>query len=285
MQPRELIPNLFNNTKEYIKENWIHLLINVLSIIFLLLVWYLLVEAARSGNQFFQEYRLHQIPTPQETWNAFMDLLSPEETGVIHRPSILIHARASIWRVLVGFSLAVLVGIPSGLIMGRSRYAHDFGGPNVELLRPIPPLAWIGVGLLIFGHNVGYFIVFIGCLFPLILSTISGVKGVDEGLIEAARTLGAKRFDILRKVVLPGSLPSIVTGMRIGLGIGWMSIVAAEMVGKTDIYGLGYFVWISYDSYGNYDDMVAAMLFIGFIGWFMNFIIQKIEKRAIRWQE
>ena len=108
---------------------------------------------------------------------------------------------------------------------------------------------------------------------------------MDEGLIEASRTLGAKKLDILKKVVLPGSLPSIVTGMRIGLGIGWMSSVAAEMIGMTDIYGLGYFVWVSYFSYGRSDWMVAAMLFIGFIGWLMNFVIQKVEKRVIRWQE
>lgn len=285
MQPGKFIPNIISNVKEYIQKNWIHLLINVISIVFLLLFWHLLVEAARSGNQFLTEYRIHQLPTPLETWDAFVYLLDPPGEGVVVRTSIIRHAQASIWRVLVGFCLAALVGIPTGLIMGRSRYAHDFGGPIVELLRPIPPLAWIGVALLIFTRNVGYFIVFIGCLFPIILSTINGVKGVDEGLIEAAKTLGAKKLDILSKVVLPGSLPSIVTGMRIGLGIGWMSIVAAEMVGLTEVYGLGNFVLVSYGSYGRYDWMVAAMLFIGFIGWFMNYIIQKVERRAIRWQE
>jgi NitT/TauT family transport system permease protein len=281
VQPGKFI----SNAREYIQKNWKHLLINVISIIFLILIWYLLVESARSGNQFLLERRFHQLPTPSETWDAFVDSLTPSEEGVIYRASILEHAQASIWRVLIGFCLAAIVGIPFGLFMGRSQYFYDFGGPIVELIRPIPPLAWIGVGLLIFTHSVGLFIVFIGCIFPLILSTINGVKGLDEGLIEAARTLGAKRFDILRKVVIPGSLPSIVTGMRIGLGIGWMSIVAAEMVGMKEGLGLGYYVWISYDSYGAYDNMVAAMLFIGFIGWLMNFIIQKAEKRAIRWQE
>jgi NitT/TauT family transport system permease protein len=271
---------------DYIHKNWKHLIINILAIVFIIVVWYILVEAARGGNQFLMEHRLHDLPTPIETWEAFLDSLSPsEDFGVIYKPSILQHAGASIWRVLIGFSLAALVGIPSGLIMGRSRYASDFGAPIVELIRPIPPLAWIGVGLLIFTYNVGYFIVFMGVIFPLILSTVNGVKSVDEELIEAAKTLGANRINILRKVVIPGALPSIVTGMRIGLGIGWMSIVAAEMVGMREGLGLGYYVWVSYDSFGKYDYMVAGMILIGFIGWLMNAVIQRVEKRMIPWQE
>ncbi|UCF07777.1 MAG: ABC transporter permease [Thermoplasmata archaeon] len=271
--------------KEYFLQNWKHIIINIFSIIFVLVLWYVVIQAARGGNQFLMEYHIHLLPTPQETWTTFVESLSPEESTTIYRFSILDHATASIWRVLVGFTLACLVGIPSGLLMGRSRYAADFGGPLVELIRPIPPLAWIGVGLLVFTFNVGYFIVFIGVLFPTILSTINGVKAVDEGLIEAAKTLGAKKVDIFRKVIIPGSMPSIVTGMRIGLGIGWMSIVAAEMVGMRDARGLGNYLLTSYDSYSAYDKMIAGMLFIGFIGWLMNFIIQKIEKRVIRWQE
>ncbi len=270
----------------YIKKNWKHLLINFLAIIFIIVVWALLVEAARGGNQFLMEHSIHDLPTPLETWNAFLDSLTPsEQKAPIYKPSILQHAGASIGRVIIGFFLASLVGIPSGLVMGRSRYASDFGGPIVEIMRPIPPLAWIGVGLLIFTYNVGLFIVFIGVIFPLILSTVNGVKSVDEELIEAAKTLGAQRMNILRKVVIPGALPSIVTGMRIGLGIGWMSIVAAEMVGMKEGLGLGYYVWIMYDSYGDYNHMVAGMIFIGFIGWLMNIIIQKTERRIIRWQE
>jgi ABC-type nitrate/sulfonate/bicarbonate transport system permease component len=146
-------------------------------------------------------------------------------------------------------------------------------------------LAWIGVGLLVFTYNVGLFIVFIGVVFPVVLSTVNGVKAVEEGLIEAARTLGANRVNIFKKVVIPGSLPSIVTGMRIGLGIGWMSIVAAEMVGMRKGEGLGYYVWVMYDSYGDYSHMVAGMILIGFIGWLMNTVIQKIERRMIRWKE
>jgi ABC-type nitrate/sulfonate/bicarbonate transport system permease component len=257
----------------------------VLAVIDIILIWFIIVEAARGGNQFLMEHRLHKLPTPLETWEAFLQAIPSSTSGVIYKPSILEHAGASIGRVLIGFSLAALVGIPSGLIMGRSKYASDIGGPIVELIRPIPPLAWIGVGLLIFTYNVGYFIVFIGVVFPMILSTVNGVKAVDEELIEAARTLGANNLNIFRKVIIPGSLPSIVTGMRIGLGIGWMSIVAAEMVGMREGLGLGYYVWVNYDSYGFYDNMVAGMILIGFIGWLMNFVIQRVEKRLIKWQE
>jgi NitT/TauT family transport system permease protein len=272
--------------KTYLKNNWKHLLINVIAIIFLIVLWYLLVTAADGGNQFLQENHIHELPTPGETWDAFVESLTPSgENELRYRPSIFQHAWASIVRVIIGFFLAALVGIPTGLVMGRYRYASDFGSPIVELIRPIPPLAWIGVGLLVFVHNVGYFIVFIGCVFPLILSTVSGVKAVDEGLIEASKTLGANNFQILGKVVIPGALPSIITGMRIGLGIGWMSIVAAEMVGLQEGLGLGYYLWVNYDSYGFYDHMVVGMLFIGLIGWIMNMIIQRAEKRMIRWKE
>lgn len=286
VEAKEFITRFLKRNKTYLEKNWKHLLTKVLSIVFVIMIWFILVEAARGGNQFLMEHRLHQLPTPFETWEAFLDSLSPSaDAGIIYKPSILQHAGASIWRVLIGFSLAALVGIPSGLIMGRSKYASDFGGPIVELFRPIPPLAWIGVGLLVFTYNVGLFIVFIGVVFPIILSTINGVKAVDEELIEAAKTLGANRINILRKVVIPGALPSIVTGMRIGLGIGWMSIVAAEMVGMREGLGLGYYVWIMYDSYSDYAHMVAGMLLIGFIGWLMNTVIQKMERRMIRWQE
>jgi ABC-type nitrate/sulfonate/bicarbonate transport system permease component len=282
----QVIADLPSRIKDYCLLNWKHILIRISSIIFVLVLWYVLIIIARGGNQVLMEYRIHLLPTPQETWSTFVESLSPsDESATIYEISILDHAWASIWRVIVGFTLAALVGIPSGLLMGRNIYAEDFGSPIVELIRPIPPLAWIGVGLMIFEHNVPYFIVFIGALFPMILSTISGVKALDEGMIEAAKTLGAKRFDIFRKVIIPGSLPSTVTGMRIGLGIGWMTIVAAEMVGLTGPVGLGHYLLTSYLSYSAYDKMVSAMLLIGFIGWFMNYIIQKFEKRAIKWQE
>jgi ABC-type nitrate/sulfonate/bicarbonate transport system permease component len=277
---------LIKNSIGYCRNNWKHILINIIAILFLLVLWYSLVMAARGGNQFLLENRIHQLPTPGETWDAFVESLTPSGgSSTIYKFSILEHAGASIVRVLVGFSLAAIVGIPSGIIMARYRYASDFGSPIVELFRPIPPLAWIGVGLLVFTHNVGYFIVFIGCLFPLILSTISGVKAIDETLIEAAKTLGANKYQVLSKIVIPGAMPSIVTGMRIGLGIGWMSIVAAEMIGLRSAKGIGNYLWVSFDSLGAIDRVVAAMLFIGFIGWIMNTIIQTFEKRMIRWQE
>ncbi len=282
----ELIASFPRRSSTYLQKNWDHLLIKILAVVDIILIWYILVEAANGGNQFLMEHRVHQLPTPLETWNAFVESLTPSDPSDLrYKPSILFHAGASIGRVLIGFTLAALIGIPSGLIMGRSSYASDIGGPIVELIRPIPPLAWIGVGLLIFTYNVGYFIVFIGVVFPIILSTVNGVKAVDEELVEAAKTLGANKVNIFRKVIIPGSMPSIVTGMRIGLGIGWMSIVAAEIVGLTAGEGLGYYVLSMYADYSYYDHMVAGMLFIGLIGWLMNFVIQRIERRLVKWQE
>jgi NitT/TauT family transport system permease protein len=280
--PKVLIANSF----EYVKENWKHIIINIFSIIFLLVLWHVLVTAAEGGNQLLMEYRIDEIPTPGETWDAFVESLTPSgEDELIYRPSILQHAWASIIRVIIGFFIAALVGIPSGVIMARERYVKDFTNPFVELLRPIPPIAWIGIALVVLRHNMVFFIVFIGCLFPLVLSTESGVRAVDKDLIEAARTLGAKKFHVLRKVIIPAATPSIITGMRIGLGIGWMSIVAAEMLGLREGLGIGYYLWLNYESYGFLDNVVVAMLIIGLIGWTMNTIIQRIEKRITRWKE
>ena len=163
-------------------------------------------------------------------------ILPPPSTVLVTMISMLgngeifMHAGYSLMRVLLGFVVAAVVAIPLGIAMGWVREISYIMDPIMEVLRPIPPIAWIGLALLWFGLglNSAVFLVFIGAFFPILLNTVSGVRSVDKKLIEVAYTFGARDLEVLRKVVIPASLPTIFTGMRVGMGIGWMCVVAAR---------------------------------------------------------
>jgi len=175
------------------------------------------------------------------------------------------HIVSSLLRIMQGFALAMALAVPLGLASGWVRWVEEFTGPVIELIRPIPPLAWIPFAIYFFGDPFdAIFIVFLAAFFPIFLSTAAGVKAVDPTLIDVARTLGARRVALFAKVVVPAALSHIVTGLRIGLGIAWMSIVAAEMVGVKG-GGLGVYVW-SMAEVGRFDAVFAGMALIGLIG-------------------
>jgi NitT/TauT family transport system permease protein len=150
------------------------------------------------------------------------------------------------------------------------------------VIRQIPPIAWIPIAVFVFIYGEVIFIVFIGVVFPLILNTAHGVRSVNIKLIESAQTLGANGAQILRKVIIPASLPSILTGSRIGLGVGWMCIVAAEMIADIPV-GLGYHVWNT-ATLGHYSEMVATMGVIGLVGYLMNEVILITDRRSLKWR-
>jgi len=156
--------------------------------------------------------------------------------------------------------------------------------PLIQLLRPIPPIAWIPLALAWF--KIGFasivFIIFIGALFPILLNTIDGVKRVNKTWIEASIMFGANELQTLRKVILPASLPTIWTGLRVGFGIAWMSVVAAEMLPGTSS-GLGYLIIYSYN-FGQLQVTVAGMVVIGLIGLSVDTLLRSIEKRRFAWQ-
>jgi ABC-type nitrate/sulfonate/bicarbonate transport system permease component len=157
--------------------------------------------------------------------------------------------------------------------------------PLFELIRPIPPLAWIPIAILWFGIGIksAAFIIFLGAFFPILLNTISGVLTIPTILIEAARTLHAKKKDIFVKVLLPGAVPSIFVGMRIGIGIGWMTLVAAEFTGVKEGYGLGYMIMTARDIQRP-DEILAGMLIIGVIGLLIDIGLRATESKTIKWQ-
>jgi NitT/TauT family transport system permease protein len=242
--------------------------------LFLILIW--------QGLSSIQVIPSYKLPSPVEIVLGFKDLLI---VGVPPGNLLHNHMLYSLYRVALGYAIAALLAIPLGLLMGWSAGLLRMVRPLFELIRPIPPLAWIPIAILWFGIGIksAAFIIFLGAFFPILLNTISGVLSIHPILIEAARTLHAREKDIFLKVLLPGAVPSIFVGMRIGIGIGWMTLVAAEFTGVKEGYGLGYMIMTARDIQRP-DEILAGMLVIGVIGLLIDIGLRAIESRMIKWQ-
>jgi ABC-type nitrate/sulfonate/bicarbonate transport system permease component len=190
------------------------------------------------------------------------------------------HIVASLGRVVVGFTLAAVTAIPLGIAIGRYKRIDSILGPVIEATRPIPPLAWIPVSIIVFGIASGQpFIIWIGAFFPILTNTTTGVKRTEPVHIDVAKTLGANEMQILSKIVLPSASPEIFAGLRIGFGIGWMCLVAAEMVGGG--LGLGFLI-IDKQANGRTAEMIIGMLLIGLIGFFISYFFLYVEKKLLK---
>lgn len=240
------------------------------------------------------------LPTVSEV----ADLLAAPTEGLISMGSLLSNVLVSLIRVLMGYIVAVALAIPLGILMGTYGRVYSMLNNFLSLFRPIPPLAWVplvtawfGVSSLagplgleqgqwyIYLSNLKFsmlFIIFIGAFYPILTSTIYGVKNVHHTLIEASRVLGADEWTIFRKVVLPAAMPSIVTGLRIGLGIAWMCLVSAEML-PGSLSGIGYLITHAY-TLASTDIVIAGMVCIGCVGAFMDLIFRYVEEKKFTWQ-
>ncbi len=196
-----------------------------------------------------------------------------------------LHAWHSLLRVLTGTGLAVALGLPLGLALGASPRFRAACMPLVDFLRPIPPLAWVPMAILWFGLGLASaaFLIFLGALFPVVLSTCAGVRGVDALYVDAVRALGGGKAAVWAKVLLPGALPSVLTGVRVGLGIGWMTLVAAEFTGVRGGYGLGYMIMSARDLQRT-DMVMAGMAVIGLLGLAMEWGMKRLAASLLRWQ-
>ncbi|MFX1559152.1 MAG: ABC transporter permease [Promethearchaeota archaeon] len=195
------------------------------------------------------------------------------------------HVRVSLTRVSIGFAVAVVTAVPLGIAIGRYRLVDAILGPLVEAMRPIPPIAWIPLAILIFYRNMlgaQIFIIWVGAFFPILINTTTGVKRTEPVHIDSAKTFGASEFQILSKIVVPSAGPEIFAGLRIGFGIGWMCLVAAEMIGGG--LGLGYLVLIM-QQIGHTGAVIVSMLLIGLIGFLITFFFLIIEKRILKWRQ
>ena len=224
----------------------------------------------------------NKIPSPAQIVIGIKELAF---YGLPPGNSLFLHCFESLLRVCSGFVLALIIAVPLGIVVGWFPILRNMLTPVIETIRPIPPLAWIPLAILWFG--IGFqsaaFIIFLGCFFPILLSTISGVLSVEKRLIEAAKTLGATDRYIFLQILIPGSTPSIFTGIRIGIGIGWMTLVAAEFTGVKSGYGLGYMIMVARDIQRP-DFVIAGMATIGLLGYLLDVGVRRLEARVLRWR-
>lgn len=219
------------------------------------------------------------FPTPGQVVTGTVDLI---QRGVLFK-----YVVASLFRVSVGFLLAVFVGIPLGLLMGwfgRMRIAFN---PAIQVLRPISPIAWIPVAILWFGVSdlAPIFLIFLASLFPITTAAMAAVQNIQLVYIRAARNFGIQGLELFKKVVFPAALPQILTGLRLALGVAWLVVVAAEMiVSDVKVGGLGYMINDGRAQGTGYGQVVAGMVLIGLIGLVLDLLVRQLEKfDEIRW--
>jgi ABC-type nitrate/sulfonate/bicarbonate transport system permease component len=225
---------------------------------------------------------LDSFTSPARVFAALIEVLREENTAL--RGSLLSHILTSLQEVVLGFLLASLVGVPIGLLMGWSRIALNILDPFVELMRPIPPTAWVAMSLLLLGLGLQQkvFVVFIGTVFPILITTLDGVAGLDRILLKVARTHNATHLATVLKVFLPALLPAILTSFRVGIGMAWMVVVAAELIAAEA--GLGFLLMQAYRIF-RLDVMVAVMFIIGLLAFVMDRGLRETQRRMLRWQE
>jgi len=242
-------------------RSWV---VSIISIVVAVLAWDLAVRFA--GHTL--------LPSPLDVVRALGELAA---SGRLVR-----YAIASLFRVTWGFTLAVVVGIPLGLLLGWFRRGAFTVGPILQFLRPISPLAWIPLAILWFGVGDGsaVFLIFIATVLPLTLTAMQAAQSVHVVHVEAARNFGLSAPAIVRRVLFPSALPQLIGGIRIALGIAWLVVVAAEMIAVNS--GLGFLIVDARNAGDRYDLVVAGMVTIGVIGLVLDNALRALERRAAR---
>ena len=233
----------------------------------LVVLWWVAVSATQSVI----------FPTP---WGVVAGAFELLKDGTLWR-----HIGASLMRVGSGFVLAVCVAVPLGLWMGWVRGAYRTLNPVFQILRPISPIAWIPIAILWFGvgNASPIYLIFISSVFPMVVQTTAGVHTIEKRYLRAAENFGVSRATLFKQVVIPAVLPQILVGMRIGLGVAWLVVVAAEMIALRS--GLGYMIMDARNAGNRYDLVIAGMIIIGLIGLSLDGIMRMLEKiRWVRWR-
>ena len=214
------------------------------------------------------------LPSPLEVLGATIQFFS-------NNP--MLHIWASAVRVLSGFMVAALVGISLGILIGWFQQIEDLIFPILELLRPIPAVAWIPLAILMFPNSESgmIYITFIGAFFPILISTIRGVENTDLLLLRVGQCLGANQWHLFKDIVVPGAMPSIASGLVIGMGNAWFCLVTAEILAGR--YGVGYLTWESY-VVSKYPPIVMGMLLIGIMGSFSTYTVDRLTRLLMPWQ-
>jgi NitT/TauT family transport system permease protein len=245
-------------------------LLAVASVGVLFAIWYF---GTRAQLDFY--IRFKNVPTPQAVWQQALEVSSSSKFLVNIAPSVL--------RIWFGFALASSLGVGLGLLIGKYQRVRDACMPAIEVLRPIPAIAWVPMSIMLWPNNEAsiVFITFLGAVFPILLNTIHGVQTMDRVLLNAGRSLGASELQLFWYILLPGVLPSVFTGLAVGMGVAWVSLIAAEMISGQ--FGVGYFTWESY-SLVNYPAIVLGMLTIGVLGLVCSGAIRLVGRWAMPWR-
>lgn len=251
--------------------------------------WFLLLPAALVALWHFavveQWVAAGIIPSPArviESWRTWI-FGSAKPTLSPYSGTWLANVMYSTRRVLEGFGLAALAGVPLGLIIGWSRLVARLVDPLIQLLRPVPITAWLPFAIAVFGiyDASALFLIGLGAFYPIVVNTTHGVRDTNLLLLRAARMMGARPASVLGKVILPCALPSIFTGLRLGLGVAWTAVIVAEMIAVKS--GLGYVLWDAY-YVGRMDICVATMFSVGILGFASDRIIVAISRLVLRWR-
>jgi NitT/TauT family transport system permease protein len=254
----------------------IRLLRRLVTPVIIVIVWQLAVDRGHFGSGF--------VPTPIEVVHAtgvwIFGLGSSDRFAATWLAAVI----ASSERVAAGFTVASLVGVSVGFLIGRSALAADIFDPILQILRPIPVSAWVPFSLVFFGISPmsAIFLVALGAFFPVVLNTVAGVRHVSELHLRSGRMLGASVARCTWSIVLPSALASIFVGLRLAMGLSWVLLIVAEMVAVKS--GLGYDLWNAY-YLSRMDIIVAAMLTIGILGYISDRLILSISRRALSWRE
>ncbi len=219
--------------------------------------------------------RFVNVPSPARVFESL--------TRALHDPKFFLHVVLSCRRILLGFSLAAVIAVPLGLVMGRFRLVREIVFPVSEVLRPIPAIAWVPMSIMLWPSNEEsiVFITFLGSFFPILINTLHGMAVVDPVLVRASQCLGARGLPVFLEVYFPATLPHIFTGLTVGMGVAWVSLIAAEMISGQ--FGIGYFTWEAY-SLVQYADIALGMICIGVLGLLSSAGIRLVGHLIMPWR-
>jgi nitrate/nitrite transport system permease protein len=220
-----------------------------------------------------------RLPGPAATWVSAVELFSdPFYRNSPNDQGIGWNILRSLGRVGTGFGLAALVGIPLGFMLGRFRFLNDMAAPIISLLRPVSPLAWLPIGLLVFkaAEPASIWVIFISSIWPIIINTAVGVSQVPQDYLNVARVLNLSEWKVFTKILFPSVLPYLLTGIRLSIGVAWLVIVAAEML--TGGIGLGFWVWDEWNNL-NVAHIIIAIFVVGFVGLLLEQLLIQVARR------
>jgi NitT/TauT family transport system permease protein len=246
-------------------------IIPLLSIVLGLLVWQWLTQTHADVILDFSN-----IPSPLHVYKSFLN--------VVVTKAYWKDIYWSLYRIALAFTIGSIVGVSIGVALGYSTVLRLIVAPYIEIMRPIPAIAWVPMAILLWPTTEQsiVFITFLGAVFPIVLNTWDGVKRVPVELVKAARSLGANRISVLFHVVVPYAIPNITVGMALGMGAAWFALLAGEMISGR--YGIGYFTWESYQliQYGN---IIVGMLTIGILSSITSGAIYLLKRKIVPWSE